>query len=102
METIRVRVVCPFCRASRPFVGMGDRFLLTAQGQFHVYECACGAVGAAVGGRVLRAPPLLDDVRTALCTEALGASVDACRTDVNTVTHREPPVCLLWARRQGA
>ncbi len=102
MDLIRVRVVCPFCRASRPFVGMGDRLLMTARDRLHVYECACGAAAAAAAGEVLRDPSRLDDARTRLCAEVLGAAAGTCRMDVNTVTHREPPICLLWARRQEA
>lgn len=98
MELIRVRVVCPFCKRSRPFVGMGDRTLVTPRDRLHVYECACGAVAVAAAGAILGEPSRLETARARLCAEVLGVPPDRCRMDANTVRHHEPPICLLWAK----
>ena len=72
-----------------PFEGYGD---------FEVYRCPCGAVGSP-SGDIGEAGWPLDDVEEALCRGILQVERGACHVDVNYVTHTEPPMLMLWAKR---
>jgi len=93
-------IVCPFCHAPHPFMGTAlHPFPFEGYGDFEVYRCPCGAVGSP-SGDIGEAGWPLDDVENALCKGILQLERGACHVDLNYVTHTEPPMLMLWAKRR--
>ena len=92
-------IVCPFCQARHPFMGTEENpFPFEGYGDFEVYRCACGAVGSP-SGDIGEAGWPLDDVEDALCRAILESERGACHVDLNVITHTDPPMLMLWAKR---
>lgn len=93
-------IVCPFCGHRCPLAG--DPVHPSAferHGRFDLYRCPCGAVGSPSGDIWVAGWPM-DDVVQVLCHGILEVERGACDLNLNYVTHTDPPMLMLWAKRR--
>jgi len=94
-------IVCPFCGHRSPLLGTRRRpFPFRPAELLDLYDCRCGAIGFT--------SPTIDDpswdvrpVKKVLCQLELRAEPDDCEVVMNSITHIEPPVRMLWVKRRA-
>ena len=96
-----MEIVCPFCGHRTPLMGDPSHpVVFEGDADFVYYPCPCGAFAWSKEMLVtLEAIP--DDTEDIQCEWFLNQKHPLCHREVNYVTHTEPPMLMLWAKRRA-
>ena len=101
VTSVHSEMFCPFCGHRQPFMGGTYEFpaRFEGYGDLDFDECPCGAVGSPVGESDQGDWPF-DELQHALCRGVLKRRRWRCRVHINHVTHTDPTILVVWAKRR--